>query len=115
MDTLQADMARLERINETLALMSPEQRANTSLRPLRTLVIRPSRDLRDITAAHASSLPGTVKLLLRTLGGWGRDWRMASYLMFEADYCQALIELGYQDGLAHADELRRFLRAEAPA
>jgi NTE family protein len=109
MDTLQADLARAARINETLALMTPEQRAGTTLRPLETFVIRPSRDLREITAAHASSLPFTVRLLLRTLGGWGRDWRMASYLMFEADYCKALIELGYQDGLAKAEELRRFL------
>lgn len=113
MDTLQADLARVARINETLALMTPEQRAGTALRPLETFVIRPSRDLREITAAHASSLPATVKLLLRTLGGWGRDWRMASYLMFEADYCRALIELGYRDGLARAAELRRFLDAEA--
>jgi NTE family protein len=115
MDTLQADLARVARINETLALMTPEQRANTTLRPLETLVIRPSRDLREITAAHAPSLPGTVKLLLRTLGGWGRDWRMASYLMFEADYCRALIELGYRDGLAHAPELRRFFGTESPS
>ncbi len=113
MDTLQSDLARLQRINETLALMTPDQRANTSLRPLETLVIRPSRDLRELTAEHAESLPGTVKLLLRTLGGWGRDWRMASYLMFEAGYCQALIDLGYRDGLAHADAVRDFLGGDA--
>jgi NTE family protein len=113
MDTLHSDLARLKRINETLALMTPEQRANTDLRPLQTLVIRPSRDLRDMTAEHAASLPGTVKLLLRTLGGWGRDWRMASYLMFEAGYCRSLIDLGYRDGLAQADAVRRFLDMDA--
>ena len=114
MDTLQADLARLERINQTLALMTPEQRAASPLRPLSTLVIRPTRDLRELTAEHAVSLPATVKLLLRTLGGWGRDWRMASYLLFEAEYARALIALGYQDGLAKAEELRRFLGPGAP-
>lgn len=115
MDTLQADLARAERINGTLALMNPAQRERSSLRPLQTLVIRPSRDLRDLTAEHARCLPGTVKLLLRTLGGWGRDWRMASYLMFEAEYCQALIELGYEDGLAASAEIRAFFDPAAQA
>ncbi|MEE4173004.1 MAG: patatin-like phospholipase family protein [Xanthomonadales bacterium] len=114
MDTLQADLARLQRINDTLSLMTPDQRVQSTLRPLDVFVIRPSRDLRDLTAEHAASLPGTVKLLLRTLGGWGRDWRMASYLMFEASYCQALIDLGYQDGLAQAKDLRRFFDDPRP-
>ncbi len=109
MDTLNADLHRLNRINHTLSLVPPERVQETGLKPIESLVIRPSRDLRVLTAEHVRDIPRAVRLLLRSLGGWGRDWRLASYLLFEAPYCQALIELGYRDGLAMEEPLRRFL------
>ncbi len=109
MDTLNADLARLERVNRTLSLLSDAQRRESPLKPIEALVIRPSRDLRDVTAEHAGSMPRSVKLLLKTLGGWGRDWRMASYLLFEGDYCRELIRMGYADGMQQADRIRALL------
>ena len=54
-------------------------------------------------------IPRAVRMLLRSLGGWGRDWRMASYLLFEAPYCTELIRLGYEDGMRARQELAEFL------
>ena len=48
-------------------------------------------------------------MLLRSLGGWGRDWRMASYLLFEASYCTELMRLGYQDGMKARQDITEFL------
>lgn len=109
MDTLNADLARLNRINKTLKLVSKEQRKQTNLIEIDSLVIRPSRDLRDITHTHVHEIPRSVQILLRTIGGWGRDWRMASYLLFASSYCSELIDLGYADGMESELELRRFL------
>lgn len=111
MDTLNADLARLKRINRTLALIPAAKRAQLELKPIASLVIRPSEDLREVTARHVCDIPRAVRTLLRTLGGWGRDWRMASYLLFEAPYCLELIELGYADGQRQADRIRGFLEA----
>lgn len=112
MDTLQADLQRLERINRALELIPPERRSASGLRMVESLVIRPSRDLRGLTREHVADIPKAVRLLLRSLGGWGRDWRLASYLLFEAPYCRELMELGFRDGCAMERELRSFL---APA
>ena len=109
MDTLNADLSRMNRVNRTLGLLSPEQRQQARLKPIESLVIRPSRDLREVTHQHMGEIPRAVRTLLRALGGWGRDWRMASYLLFESAYCNELIEMGYQDGMNQREEIREFL------
>jgi NTE family protein len=109
MDTLNADLNRLKRINGTLELLSQDQLRQSGLKPIESLVIRPSRDLREVTHEHMGEIPRAVRTLLRTLGGWGRDWRMASYLLFESAYCQELMRLGYQDGMLQREEIAGFL------
>lgn len=109
MDTTRADLSRLERINDTLALIPEAQRANTSLRHIGALEIKPSRDLSVVTAEHAGNIPRSVRTLLKVIGGWGKDWRMPSYLLFEREYTTHLIELGYQDALAQSAEIMDFM------
>jgi NTE family protein len=109
MDTLMADLSRLKRINRTLELIPTEQKLLTNLKSIDTLVIKPSVDVREITKAHAHAIPRPVKTLLKMIGGWGKDWRMPSYLLFEPSYTQALIELGYQDAYNHQERIKAFL------
>ena len=108
MDTLNADLSRMKRVNRTLRSMSPENRQLTQLRKIDSLVIRPSRDLREVTHQHMGEIPRAVKTRLRALGGWGRDWRMASYLLFESAYCRELIEMGFEDGMNQREQIRAF-------
>jgi NTE family protein len=58
-------------------------------------------------------LPWTIRMLLKRLGAWGKDWRLPSYLLFEPGYCQALMRLGYQDTLANHKVIIDFLRLKS--
>ena len=109
-DNLDADHERLCRINDTLSRMSRENRAKVPLRIIDTLMVSPSRDLRVVASEHAGEMPRSIRLLLRSLGTWGKDDRLVSYLLFEPGYIGALIDLGYKDGKARADEIAEFLR-----
>jgi NTE family protein len=42
-----------------------------------------------------------------------RGSNLVSYLLFEKEYCRALIRLGYDDTLRRRDELMRFLDCQA--
>jgi NTE family protein len=109
MDTLMADLSRLNRINRTLSMLDDNQKTKTNLKKIDTMIIKPSLDVRTITAEHAKDIPRPVRNLLKMIGGWGKDWRMPSYLLFEPGYTQALIKLGYEDSLNKKYEILEFL------
>lgn len=113
LDALAVDVERLQRINNTLALLPPEALKSTSLRPIDVLVIAPTERLDDLAAKHLDSLPAPVRALLRGVGvsGKGQDARgaaLASYLLFEAPYTRELVALGVADTMARRDEVTKF-------
>ncbi len=99
MDNLQADLDRLQRVNHTVSLIDPARRHLSDLRAIDTLVIRPSRDVRHIADEFMDRVPASVKVLLAGMGAWRKGTRLPSYLLFESEYCQSLMELGYQDAM----------------
>jgi NTE family protein len=112
LDSLNADIELVQRINRTISLIPPEnlREAGLPLRQIKVLVISPSQPIERMVVRHVHELPWTVRFLLRGIGAMNRNGsNLASYLLFEAGYCKALIDLGYQDTMARRAELLEFL------
>lgn len=108
-DTLNSDLERLERINNTLSLIPESSRNKLALHPIKTLVIKPSEDLSKIAARFYDDMPWAVKTLLGFIGiDRQSDSSIVSYLLFEKTYTSALIDLGYKDAMEQIDELKAF-------
>jgi len=113
LDSLDADLERLQRINKTLSTISSADSAgDIPLREVEVLVVSPSEDLGEIAQRHAHHLPLTLRFFLRGIGAMRKDngSSLISYLLFEQSYCQELISLGYADAMLKKEELKVFLQ-----
>jgi len=110
LDSLEVDMERLNRINKTVDLVSDEVRQHINLHHIDVLLISPSQSIEKIAGRYARQLPWAIRFLLSGLGAMRRNTsNLVSYVLFEKDFCRALIDLGYQDAMNRKEELVAFL------
>ncbi|TXI18459.1 MAG: patatin-like phospholipase family protein [Nitrosomonas sp.] len=115
-DSLDVDLERLLRINETLKLIPYKvyKETNISLRPVEAMMIAPSEGINEIAQKYAHTLPWIMRNLYRAIGAMGPNGStLLSYVLFEAPFCQDLIALGYNDTLQQKDELLQFIGVKA--
>ena len=112
LDSLSVDIERLERINRTVSCSSPEalRKMGLSLHHVDVLVLTPSEPLDQIAVKHMPNLPWTIRFMLRSVGAMRRGGaNLASYLLFEQNYCRELIDLGYNDTIKRREEVEAFI------
>ena len=111
-DSLEGDIEHLDRVNDLLGKIPGEMReaAGMSLRPVRSLVISPSKELDKIAGRKIRYLPNSLRFFLRATGATasGGGAAAASYLLFAKPFCDELIELGYQDAMWEKDAIEAF-------
>jgi NTE family protein len=113
LDSLDADLERLTRINNTVSLIPGRKESETTLRRVESLVISPSVPINEIAAKYAHLLPKPVAFLFRGVGAFGEGGStLLSYLLFEKEYCCELMSLGYKDAMNQKDEIIAFLTEE---
>jgi NTE family protein len=112
LDSLETDLERMERINNTLSLMTEAQRKShpSALKQIPILALRPSRDLGQLAQGTLREFPALIRYLLKGVGAKeDKGWDLVSYLAFEAAYTRQLGELGFDDTLRRRDEIQEFL------
>ena len=113
LDSMESDVERLLRINRTLQNipLSVRQHNGMELRPIRLLEISPSRSLDAVAGEHASEMPRAMKYVLKGSGNTSTQGSgLLSYLLFSEGYCRQLIQLGFDDAMAKAADIRDFFR-----
>jgi NTE family protein len=111
LDDLDRDGLNLQRLNDLLAIVSPEHRRG--LRPIELVVIRPSQDFGRLAAEFEPQLPWLFRHLTRSLGS--RETAspdLLSLLMFQADYIARLMEIGEADADAATDRIDELLDSQ---
>ena len=102
-DTLEGDLEHLDRTNMLLKLAADKELCEKTynLRPVDTLVITPSKPIDKIAGRRVRDLPKSLRFFMRAVGATARGGgaSVASYLLFSHQYCNELMELGYQDAM----------------
>jgi NTE family protein len=121
LETIEADVERLEMVNALVERLSPGGRDPSlgSLRNIPTLVLRPSRDLGQLAGDQYRRFPRLLRFLLSGIGAQAENGSdLLSYLAFEPVYVGRLLELGHDDTRARRREVEEFFgegrRARAP-
>jgi NTE family protein len=111
-DGMASDLERVRLVNAAVRQIPADALAKSPvpLRDVDLFSISPSISLESFAREHVRHLPGALRRALgggRTPGGAG----LASYLLFDGDFCRELIELGRRDAHVRMEEIKLFLSA----
>ena len=120
-DSLDSDLEHLEHVNELLTMVDDSQQQEQSRQlkkthhsKIDTLVISPTKPVDKIAGRCVRYMPKPMRVLMRSTGATtkGGGATMASYLMFSAEFCNELIDLGYQDAMWDRESILRFFNED---
>jgi len=107
-DTLDADAASMERIDQLARRLPPEERG--TLEPVDVLVLRPSMNLTAVAESVNAEVEASLGTVLQYLHGEGKRLPdLLSMLLFAPAYLRRLLLLGYSDAQQQHDRLADFL------
>ncbi|HEX4961770.1 MAG TPA: patatin-like phospholipase family protein [Thermoanaerobaculia bacterium] len=110
LDILDEDVRRLQSINRLVDRLPPA--AQSRMRKVEIRSIRPSQGLGKLATAYEPKLPAGFRYLTRSLGTKETDTSdFLSFLMFQPNYLQHLLEIGEADAEARLAAVRSLLEA----
>jgi NTE family protein len=115
-DTLQADVEQTNRVTRTLQNLPRNTADDLPYKSIEVMLIQPTQSLDALAQSHLGALPLSTRRALAGLGVLrGGGGTLASYLLFEPDFVQALIALGESDAYAKKAQLLDFFKSPALA
>ena len=123
LDHLDTDLDHLRRMNELILAYRRDAQGTAGrpsvsepMRVVTPLVVSPSEDLALVAQRFAHRMPRIVRYLMEGLGTPdAQSADLMSYLLFDAAYTRALIDIGYRDASDRIDEIEAFLHSVAPS
>ena len=113
LDAVEVDVEHSERVN-TSVLRFPLEPSPQSFRAIDVLWLRPSLQVRQIASELSDRIPRVVRYLMRGLGSDEAVTELSSYLLFDAEFCGRLMELGRADVAAERERIEGFFAGRAP-
>lgn len=106
-DTLENDLVFLSHMNEVIPYVPKRhrERLGHAMYEVELLEISPSRELNLLAIEHYDELPKPLARYIKP-GGSGT---VLSLILFEPGFCNALMQLGYEDAMEKEKEIREFL------
>lgn len=116
-DTLLTDVEQTQRVTRTLQQLPKQVGTALPYQPVEVLAIQPSSSLDALALTHVNTLPAPTRDMLVGLGALstrrsaaGSAAALASYLLFEPSFVQAVMDMGEADANARREELLAFFR-----
>lgn len=110
MDAIDLDVERLERMNEMSDALGGAKINGREYKKVDCLWISPSKYLGNIAEKWSKTVPKSMSFFLLGLGSDKEQADLMSYLLFEKEYINDLIELGYEDTYRMGSQVEHFLQ-----
>lgn len=110
-DSLEEDVDLVKRFNTFSEAMTKQKRNELKINTVDVLVIEPTIRFDELAGRYIQYLPPSMRGLLTIIGAnpKGGGSSLASYILFQRHYCQALIRGGYKDAMDQAEKIREFI------
>lgn len=108
LDNLDRDIEMVNRMNEIARLLSIWNKHKSPWRPIETLYLRPSESMATIAQDHYQAMPRILRILLNAMGAGHHSGDLLSFLLFEKEFTEQLIEIGYKDTMLQSKEITNF-------
>ena len=110
-DSLEEDVDMVKRFNSFSEALSKEKQKELNVNTVDVLVIEPTIKFDELAGQYIQNLPRSMRGLLKIIGAnpKGGGSSLASYILFERQYCRALIKGGYKDAMDQSEKIREFI------
>jgi NTE family protein len=108
LDNLDRDIEMVNRMNDIATLLSIWKKHRSPWRPIETMYLRPSQSMAQLAQEHYRAMPALLRYLLNILGAKNRSGDLLSFLLFEKEYTRILIQMGFEDTIAKAQDIEAF-------